>query len=78
MYHVETRADNSEYTNHRVICLVVIVNKYSKFQTDTFDSFWEMDSDTFHLKIIEHKKRDDIWHWKFQILAWDSYINVTR
>ena len=78
MYYVETRADNSEYTNHRVICLVVIVNKYSKFQTDTFDSFWEMDSDTFHLKIIEHKKRDDIWHWKFQILAWDSYINVTR
>jgi hypothetical protein len=21
------------------------VNKYSKFQMDTFDSFWEMDSD---------------------------------
>jgi hypothetical protein len=24
MYYVKTRADNSEYTNHRVICLVVI------------------------------------------------------
>jgi hypothetical protein len=23
----------------------LIVNKYSKFQMDTFDSFWEMDSD---------------------------------
>jgi hypothetical protein len=48
MYYVKTRADNSGYTNHRVICLVVIgliVNKYSKFQMDTFDSFWEMDSD---------------------------------
>ena len=49
MYYVETRADNSGYTNHSVICLVVIgssliVNKYSKFQMDTFDSFWEMDS----------------------------------
>jgi hypothetical protein len=22
-----------------------MVNKYSKFQMDTFDSFWEMDSD---------------------------------
>jgi hypothetical protein len=24
MYYVETRADNSGYTNHRAICLVVI------------------------------------------------------
>jgi hypothetical protein len=24
---------------------LLIVNKYSKFQMDTFDSFWEMDSD---------------------------------
>ena len=23
MYYVETRADNSGYTNHRVICLVI-------------------------------------------------------
>ena len=45
IYYVETRADNSGYTNHRVICFVVIgssalliVNKYSKFQMDTFDS----------------------------------------
>ena len=52
MYYVETRADNSGYTNHRVICFVVIgssalliVNKYSKFQMDAFDSVWEMDSD---------------------------------
>jgi hypothetical protein len=40
MYYVETRADNSGYANHRVICLVVIVsllivNKYSKVQMDT-------------------------------------------
>jgi hypothetical protein len=27
MYYVETRADNSGYTNHRVICLVVILEK---------------------------------------------------
>jgi hypothetical protein len=25
------------------------VNKYSKFQMDTFDSFWEMDSDKKNL-----------------------------
>ena len=45
--YVKTRADNSGYRNHRVICLVplLIVNKYSKFQMDTFDSFREMDSD---------------------------------
>ena len=24
MYYLETRADNSRYSNHRVICLVVI------------------------------------------------------
>ena len=25
MYYVETRADNSGYTNHSVICLVVVI-----------------------------------------------------
>ena len=50
MYYVETRADNSGYTNHRVICFVVIGSSFdseqvSKFQMDIFDSFWEMDSD---------------------------------
>jgi hypothetical protein len=63
IYYVETRADNSGYTNHRVICFVVIgssalliVNKYSKFQMDTFDSVWEMDSD----KKINRPRR---WRW---------------
>ena len=28
MYYVETRADNSGYTNHRFICLVVIVSSF--------------------------------------------------
>jgi hypothetical protein len=44
MYYVETRADNSGYANHRVICLVVIGSSFDseqvfKFQMDTFDSF---------------------------------------
>jgi hypothetical protein len=28
MYYVETRADNSGYTNHRIICLVVITGTW--------------------------------------------------
>jgi hypothetical protein len=28
MYYVETRADNSGYTNHRVICLVGIGSSF--------------------------------------------------
>jgi hypothetical protein len=28
MYYVETRADNSGYTNHMVICLVVIGSSF--------------------------------------------------
>jgi len=28
MYYVETRADNSGYANHRVICLVVISSSF--------------------------------------------------
>jgi hypothetical protein len=44
MYYVETRADNSGYANHRVICLVVIGSSFDseqvfQFQMDTFDSF---------------------------------------
>jgi hypothetical protein len=30
MYYVETRADNSGYANHRVICLVVIGSSFDK------------------------------------------------
>ena len=50
MYYVEIRADNSGYTNHRVICLVVLGSSFDseqvfQVQMDTFDSFWEMDSD---------------------------------
>ena len=38
----------------------LIVNKYSKFQMDTFDSFWEMDSDKkLNLKL----NRPRCWHW---------------
>jgi hypothetical protein len=28
MYYVETRADNSGYTTHRVICLVIIASSF--------------------------------------------------
>ena len=50
MYYVKTRADNSGYTNHKVICLDVIGSSFDSeqvFQVSNgyFDSFWEMDSD---------------------------------
>ena len=32
MYYVETRADNSGYKNHRVICLVVIGSSFDSEQ----------------------------------------------
>ena len=32
MYYVETRADNSGYTNHRAICLVVIGSSFDSEQ----------------------------------------------
>jgi hypothetical protein len=32
IYHVETRADNSGYTKHRVICLVVIGSSFDSEQ----------------------------------------------
>jgi hypothetical protein len=32
MYYVKTRADNSGYTNHRVICLVVIGSSFDSEQ----------------------------------------------
>ena len=56
MYYVETKADNSGYTNHRVICLVVIGSSFDseqvfQFQMDTFDIFWEMDSLTKNLTV---------------------------
>ena len=38
----------------------LIVNKYSKFQMDTFDSFWEMDSDKKrNLKLNRPRRRSD-------------------
>jgi hypothetical protein len=47
MYYVETRADNSGYTNHRVICFVVIgssalliVNKLSDQNCVKGDNPW--------------------------------------
>jgi hypothetical protein len=32
MYYVETRADNSGYANHRVICPVVIGSSFDSVQ----------------------------------------------
>ena len=32
MYYAETRADNSGYANHKVICLVVIVSSFDSEQ----------------------------------------------
>jgi hypothetical protein len=32
MYYAKTRADNSGYTNHRVICLVVIGSSFNSEQ----------------------------------------------
>jgi hypothetical protein len=32
MYYVETRADNSGHTNHKVICLVVIGSSFDSEQ----------------------------------------------
>jgi hypothetical protein len=32
MYYVKIRADNSGYTNHRVICLVVIGSSFDSKQ----------------------------------------------
>jgi len=32
MYYAETRADNSRYTDHRVICLVVIGSSFDSEQ----------------------------------------------
>jgi hypothetical protein len=34
MYYVETRADNSGYTNHRVTCLVQVVVMGSPFDSE--------------------------------------------
>jgi hypothetical protein len=32
MYYVETRTDNSGYTNHRVICLIIIGSSFDSEQ----------------------------------------------
>ena len=50
MYYVKTRADNSGYTNHRVICLVVIGSSFDSEQVFQVSNgylwyFWEMDPD---------------------------------
>jgi hypothetical protein len=36
MYYVETRADNSGHTNHKVICLVVIGSSFDREIRDIF------------------------------------------
>ena len=38
MYYVETRADNSGYANHRVICLVVIGSFFDSEQVFQFSN----------------------------------------
>ena len=71
MYYVEARADNSEYANHRVICLVVVGSSFdseqiSKFQMDTFDRFREMDSDKkLNLKFNLKLNRPRRWRWRW-------------
>ena len=65
MYNVETRADNSGYTTHRVIYLVVIGSSFDSEQvfqvSNTFDSFWEMDSDK---KLNRKLNRPRQWRWR--------------
>ena len=42
MYYVETRADNSGYTNHRVTCLVVMGSPFGSEQVHCMLSFISM------------------------------------
>jgi hypothetical protein len=44
MYYVETRADNSGYTNHRVTCLVVMgfpfdSDRYVEFHFNAYHNY---------------------------------------
>ena len=71
MYYVKTRADNSGYTNHRVICLVVIGFSFDSEQGTSIPSFkwiplivfekWTLtknltdNSSTFFLRKVEQK-----------------------
>jgi hypothetical protein len=40
MYYVETRVDNSGYTNHRVICHVVICSSFDSEQVFQVSNGW--------------------------------------
>jgi hypothetical protein len=40
MYYVETRVDNSGYTNHRVICRVVICSSFDSEQVFQVSNGW--------------------------------------
>ena len=40
MYYVETRVDNSGYTNHRVICRVVIGSSFDSEQVFQVSNGW--------------------------------------
>ena len=42
MYYVETRADNSRNTNHRVTCLVVVGSSFDSEQVHCMLSFISM------------------------------------
>jgi hypothetical protein len=57
----------------------MIVSKDSKFQMDTFDSFWEMDSDKklnrkLNIKINQKLNRPRRWRWR----RFPSQIKVTQ
>ena len=44
---------------------ILIVNKFSKLQMDTFDSFWEMDSDkTLNRKLNLKLNQCRCWRWR--------------
>ena len=59
MYYVETRADNSGYTNHRVICLVVIGSSFDSEQVFLVSNGYlrrrDYNSSTFFLRKVELK-----------------------
>jgi hypothetical protein len=47
MYYVETRADNSGYTNHRVTCLVVMGSPFDseqvfEFHFNAYHNYWKI------------------------------------
>ena len=61
MYYAKTRADNSGYTNHRVICLVVMGSSFDSEQVQNrhaefhFNAFIIIEKLYFFLEILSQK-----------------------